>query len=81
VMSTLCFYILIFYLFPFAKTVFRTYLDCAVSHQAVTTEAWVYGYDSPYVRFVVDEVALGQLFFCVCWFSSFSIIPPMLCMH
>jgi hypothetical protein len=30
------------------------------------------------VRFVVDEVALGQVFFLVLRFSPVSIIPPVL---
>jgi hypothetical protein len=34
-----------------------------------------------HVRFVVDRVALGQVFHRVPWFSSVSIIPPVLHIH
>jgi hypothetical protein len=48
----------------------------AVSRLPLTAEA-VPG--SLYVRFVVDEVALGQVLFRALRFSSVDIIPPFIC--
>jgi hypothetical protein len=51
-----------------------------VSQQSLTTEAWVH-FRSDHVGFVVDKVALGQVFVRVLWCFPVSIIPPLLCIH
>jgi hypothetical protein len=47
----------------------------AVSRQPLTVTAWVRAQVNP-VGFVVDKVALGQVFLRVLWFSPVNIIPP-----
>jgi hypothetical protein len=47
----------------------------AVSHQPLTAAAWVRAQVIP-VGFVVDKVALGQVFLRVLQFSPVNIIPP-----
>jgi hypothetical protein len=47
----------------------------AVSHRPLTAAAWVRAQVNP-VGFVVDKVALGQVFSRVILFSPVNIIPP-----
>jgi hypothetical protein len=48
-----------------------------VSRRLLTAEARV-GPGSVHVGFVLDKVALGQVFPRVLWFSPVSFIPPLL---
>jgi hypothetical protein len=45
-----------------------------VSHQPLTTKAWV-KFEALHVCFVVDELALGQVFLQILRFFRVSIIP------
>jgi hypothetical protein len=47
----------------------------AVGRRPLTTAAWVRAHVNP-VGFVVDKVALGQVFLRVLRFSPVNIIPP-----
>jgi hypothetical protein len=47
----------------------------AVSHRPLTAAAWISARVNP-VGFVVDKVALGQVFLRVLRFSPVNIIPP-----
>jgi hypothetical protein len=47
----------------------------AVSRRPLTAATWVRAQVNP-VRFVVDKVALGQVFLRVSVFSPVNIIPP-----
>ena len=52
----------------------------AVSHRPVIAEAWVRCQASQ-VGFVLENVASGQAFLQVIWFSLVTLIPLMLLAH
>jgi len=52
----------------------------AVSHCLLTTEAWSNA-RQVHVGFVVDRVAMRQVFLQVLWFTTIIIIPPVLHIH